>query len=230
MVNRLQRALMRLERQSRVPRLWSNRALAQIGTLFDGDVCNVSAWKDEDKEGRHYRDYFPHARSYTTSNLKADSVRGAQADEIEIDLEQPLPPDFDGRFDVVFNHTTLEHLYDVHTAVRNLCRLTRDIVIVVAPFLQMVHYTETYADYWRFTPLVLQRLFRDNGLEVVFCAFTDEPNAAVYILAVASKQPERWRGRLPAWSADWNMVVGAKAVRSPWLFLFTLARRLGYVE
>ena len=59
-----------------------------------------------------------------------------------IDLATKLPDEFRQKFNVVFNHTTIEHVYDIHAAVRNLCDLSSDIVIFVVPFKQDVHYDE----------------------------------------------------------------------------------------
>ena len=44
-----------------------------------------------------------------------------------------------GAFDVAYNHTTLEHIYGVHKAFANICRMTKDVVIIVLPFLQQYH-------------------------------------------------------------------------------------------
>src|SRR5512145_328456 len=120
----------------RVPRLWSNDELARIGPLFDGDIVNVSAWRDDDKAGRRYRDYFPRARSYTMTNFRTD-MRGFQGwdGEIFLDLEQPLPVELQGAFDVVYNHTTLEHIYEFRLAFSNLCAMSRDAVVIVVPWL-----------------------------------------------------------------------------------------------
>lgn len=186
------------DRIHRLPRIWSNRELARFAHLFSGDVVNVSGWKDIDKEGRHYRDYFTGAASYTITNYKAEA-RGFQGSEGEIflDLAAPLPDELVGRFDVAFNHTTLEHIYGVHQAFANLCRMSRDIVIVVLPFLQQYH--TDYGDYWRFSPLAAKRLCEDNGLEVVYQSFNSHRMSSVYVFTIATKQPERWRGRF-----DWQ--------------------------
>ena len=190
-----------IDRVHRLPRVWSNRELARVAHLFQGDVVNVSAWKDIDKEGRHYRDYFVNAESYTLTNYAADT-KGLQgyANEIFLDLEQPLPEDLTERFDVVFNHTTLEHIFDVQTAFANLCRMTRDIVILVVPFLQQYH--SSYGDYWRFSPLVIKRLFEAQGLEVVYQSFNSHAASSVYVFTVASKSPQRWRDEF-----DWTFDV-----------------------
>jgi len=176
----------------RVPRLWSNAELARVGALFDGDVVNVSAWRDEDKAGRRYRDYFPNARSYALTNYRAD-MRGYQGldGEIFLDLEAALPPQLAAAFDVVFNHTTLEHVYEFRRAFANLCEMSRDVVIVVVPWLQPYH--SDYGDYWRFSPLAVSRLFIENAMIPAHIVWNRDRGASVYVLAVGVRHPERWR-------------------------------------
>jgi hypothetical protein len=210
-----------LDRKFRVPRVWSNRELARIGDLFTGDVVNVSGWQDLDKEGRRYRDYFPNASSYRITNWKAEA-RGWQGTEGEIflDLTEPLDEDLAGRFDVVFNHTTLEHIYDVRTAFANLCNLSRDLVILVVPLLQQVH--GDYGDFWRFTPEALQRLLADNGFGVAYIATNDDRRSSVYVFAVGARDPEAWRGRLGSphrqraqWWDGFGVAPGHRAIVNP---------------
>jgi len=183
-------------RVSKTPRFWSNEELRRYAHLFRGDVANVSGWRDEDKQGGHYRDYFPGATSYTITNFKAEA-RGFQGSpgEIFLDLEQPLAPELTGRFDVVFNHTVLEHVYECRTAFGNLCKLSRDVTIVVVPFLQPYH--STYGDFWRFTPLALQRMYAENGLELLYCSFNEHLVASVYLFAIGARHPERWASHFP---------------------------------
>lgn len=184
------------DRKYRLPRIWSNDELAKFASLFQGDVVNVSGWKDVDKQGGHYRDYFKNASSYTITNYKSEA-RGFQGmpGEIFLDLIQPLAPELEGRFDVVFNHTVLEHIYEVQTAFRNLCLMSKDIVILVVPFLQPMH--THYGDYWRFSPMALQRMFEENGLKMMYCSFNHHHGASVYLFAIGSKHPDAWRDRIP---------------------------------
>lgn len=186
----------------RGPRLWSNRELARVGHLFDGDVVNVSAWRDEDKAGRFYRDYFPHARSYTITNYRSD-MRGFQDQpgEIFLDLEQELPSQVCGRFDLVYNHTTLEHVYDFKRAFANLCAMSRDALIVVAPWLQPAH--GDYGDYWRFSPTALARLCVDQGFTPARITWNEDPGASVYVFALAVREPDAWRDAFEfGWDPD----------------------------
>lgn len=186
-----------IDRKFRLARLWSNRELRHLAPCFRGSVVNVSAWDDRDKEGGHYRDYFTHARSYSCTNYPG--YRGFQGlpDEQPLDLTAELPAGWGRRFDVVFNHTTLEHTFDVRRAFANLCELSKDVVIVVVPFAQVQHDTEAWKDYWRFTPECLRKLFGDNGLHVVYEAQSPFRRSAIYLLSMAAREPDRWTGRLP---------------------------------
>jgi len=177
------------------PRKWSNAELRRWGVLFEGDVINVSGWKDEDRQdGDKYKNYFPRKASYLISNIEGHSGLSGVEGEIYLDLTKELPDELCGRFDVVFNHTTLEHIYDVHTAVANLCEMTKDILVLVVPVLQHMHFAAgSYLDYWRFTPFSMEILLREHGLEVVYWSNNENPVYAQYLFVIASKRPEKWR-------------------------------------
>lgn len=183
-------------RISLLARRWSNRELKKFAGWFPGEVVNVSAWKDEDKEGAHYADYFTQKTGYSITNYKAEArgIQGA-ANEIFLDLEQPLDPALAGRFDVVFNHTTLEHVYELQAAFGNLCAMSRDLVIVVVPWLQPYH--SDYGDYWRISPLAAKKMFEANRLEPLYISFNEDAFASVYVFAIGTKHPERWRSKFP---------------------------------
>ncbi|MGO9378061.1 MAG: hypothetical protein ACLPN1_04800 [Dissulfurispiraceae bacterium] len=187
-----------VDRIHRLPRIWSNRELDRFARLFHGDIVNVSGWQDIDKEGRHYKDYFQNADSYTITNYKAEA-RGFQglSNEVFLDLEADLPRELYYRFDAVFNHTTLEHIYSVHKAFRNLCDMTKDVVILVLPFMQQYH--ADYGDYWRLTPLAVKRMFEDNGFTILYQSFNTHSMSSVYTFTIASRCPEKWEGYF-----DWS--------------------------
>lgn len=205
------------------PRKWSNTELRKFAGLFEGDVVNVSAWRDEDKEGKKYRSYFGKAESYSITNYDAEK-RGFQGQEGEtfLDLEKVLPEELVEKFDVVFNHTTLEHIYDFRTAFQNLCAMSRDIVIVVVPFVQQMH--ADYGDFWRFTPQALKHMFEEQGLEVAYLSFNNGFKDSVYLFCIASKKPSKWRQKLPFQTSyvDENFqhlpepFAGCNAIHSNW--------------
>jgi hypothetical protein len=185
------------DRQSRHARRWSNRELLKLGHLFSGHIANVSGWDDGDKEGRHYRDYFPNASNYSVTNHAGDRGLQGHRDEIALDLEQSVPAELVRRFDVVLSHTVLEHIFDVFAAFRHLCELSNDAVIVVVPFSQLEHWTESYGDYWRFTPHTMKALFARQGFSLIYHAANHDWNAAIYLVAVGVRDPARWSGRFP---------------------------------
>jgi len=186
-----------VDRKYHSARKWSNRILRVIAPVFSGEIANVSGWDDRDKEGGRYKDYFAGNVNYTLTNFSGYSGFADRQGEIELDLTADLPKSLLGRFDVVYNHTTLEHIFEVREAFANLCAMTRDVAIVVVPFSQVQHESESYGDYWRFTPTCMRELFAENGLEVVFEAESPQKNAAVYLLFVGSRNPESYKERLP---------------------------------
>jgi len=189
----------KVDRRFRLARIWSNDELKKIAHNFDGRVVNVSGGEDVDKQGALYRDYFARAKSYHITNYAPGSYRGFQGrpEEILLDLSQPLPDDLKAAFDVSFNHTTLEHVFEVKTAFSNLCAITKDVVIVVVPFSQVQHENEAYKDYWRFTPTCLRKLFEDNGMTVIYETVNTNMNAALYLFFVGSRYPEKWQRLMP---------------------------------
>lgn len=179
-------------------RRWSNAELRRWGARLGGDVINVSGWQDEDKEGGRYRDYFPNRSSYTISNIGGARGTSGHENEIFLDLTGELRDDLRKRFDVALNHTTLEHIYDIRTAVKTLCALSRDVVIVIVPFSQQVHFEAgSFLDYWRPTPFALAAMFEENGFELVYCTTNDNPVYTIYTFCIATSQPEKWRGVFP---------------------------------
>ena len=220
-----------IERKSVLPRRWSNQELKKFASLFTGDVVNVSAWKDADKEGKHYKDYFSQATDYYITNYK-EEARGFQGydEEIRLDLTDKIDDKLKNHFDVVFNHTTLEHIYNVKEAFHNLCLLSRDIVIVVVPFMQLMH--ADYGDYWRFTPSAIKKLYEENGFNLLYLSFNNQRHASVYIFAIGSKNPEKWKAVINnkfdiTCQKDFGDVyanyIGSRAITNNILFKISLA-------
>lgn len=185
------------ERRFRKARIWSNTEMARLAPFFEGDIVNVSGWDDRDKEGRRYRDYFTKARSYSITNYAGERGFQGEAGEIPLDLEKPLPPELEKRFDVVFNHTTLEHVFDIVSAFKNMCAMAKEAVIVIVPWAQVEHWSDSYGDYWRISGQALERLFKNNGYTMIYCSANDDTDGAVYVLGIGVRNPDAWQGRLP---------------------------------
>ena len=95
----------------------------------------------------------------------------------------------------MFNHTTLEHVYDFRTAFANLCEMTSDVLIVVVPFVQQMH--GHYGDFWRFSPEAIVRMIEAHGLSVGYLSFNNQPRTSVYVFAIGVKNRQKWEGKLP---------------------------------
>ena len=184
---------------NKIPRAWSNRELKKIGALLSGSVLNCSGWCDEDKQGGYYRDYFPRATGYHVSMQEIRVFEGEDKSirrrpDVAIDLEHAISTSLVGKYDIVFCHTVLEHIFDVFMAFENLVALSRDIVIVIVPWCQRVHESHSsnddYCDYWRIAPSALKRLFEKNGLSLIYINGNWDFHASTYYLAVGSKQPD----------------------------------------
>jgi len=183
------------DRRFTIPRNWSNKELKKFSYLFNGDVINVSGWRDKDKEGNDYKDYFKNARSYTISNFESKK-RGFQGKENEffLDLSEDLPQNLINKYDVVFNHTVLEHIFDFKKAFKNLCLLSKDVVILVVPFIQEMH--GEYGDFWRFTPEAIKILFKKNKMKVLYSCFNTNKLSSVYLFFVATKTSGKWEKKI----------------------------------
>lgn len=167
-------------------RIWSNKEMKKIAEIFEGDIINISGEFDNDKQGGVYRGYFVNAQAYRISNYKLLGLEN----EIELDLEKELPISYKKKYNVVFNHTVLEHIYDIRTAFRNLCGLAKEAVIIVVPFVQEVHYKDgVYYDYWRPTPFAIRRMFEENGFTMLYysCNNMDYTNTYLFCVGIADE-------------------------------------------
>jgi hypothetical protein len=210
----------RLGPQERVdPRTFSNAQLRRYAPLFSGSVVNVSGWNDEDGSGSRYRDYFSNAVSYHVTNAgTADKGFGSlsNTEEIMLDLTNELPAPLVERFDVVFNHTTLEHIFEIQTAFKNICAMSRDAVIIVVPVIQQIHVTKSFGDYWRPTTLSVAKLFKESGFTPLVITTNDQPFQPVYCFALAVRKPEHYSTRI-ATQLKYNMgaVAFGSSLRTP---------------
>ena len=196
-------------------RKWSNDELRRFSNSLHGEIINVSGWKDEDKEGGFYKDYFINSSSYYISNYGKDKIRGISKDiktDFIIDLENEIDKEFKNRFDVVFNHTILEHVSDPTRVFKNLSLMTNNILISVVPFKQKLHFEEgSYGDYFRFSPMAMRKLYKDNGFQILYESFSPPPFIDIYLFYLGYKS-EEWgknRNKTLINLKEWNTVMGA---------------------
>ncbi len=191
-----------------MPRIWSNNEIRKLAPLFNGDIANISGWDDRDKEGSCYKDYFKEATSYTVTNYRGERGLSNGGNEIFLDLSLDLPQNLIGKFDACFNHTTLEHIFDVRKAFSTICSMSRDIVLIIVPFSQTQHESESFKDFWRFTPSCIRQFFKENGMDTIYEAQSTYKNAGIYLFFIGSKCPDKWKNILPSFEpiievGDW---------------------------
>ena len=174
-------------------RTWSNKEIRKIaGHLGHLDsIINVSGWKDEDKEGHFYRSYFS-CNKYIISNFEKDSERGAvEKNSVFIDLEEKVSNEFKHKFDLVFNHTIIEHIYNPFNTLDNLFDLSRNYILCVSPWKQKLHFSPgNYADYLRLSPFFFRRWAKENSLKVIYESVTPSYYLEIYYVVLLAKNTD----------------------------------------
>jgi hypothetical protein len=125
--------------------------------------------------------------------------------ECYIDLNDPLPAEHHGAFDLVVDSSCLEHCFNVAQAFRNLCEMVRvgGWVTTVAPIYIFNH------GYYNINPIMHQDGFEANGFEIRsqelitndgflvsgFNGKKSDVRARTFVLTAArrcTEQPWRW--------------------------------------
>ena len=121
-----------------------------------GAVLSIGSAEDADGEGRHYRDYFVKAESYTTSEIEEYPVA-----DLVIDARN-MPEIESASYDCVFCCGVLEHVDEYQKAFGEITRILKcgGILLLGVPFRQAPH-MEPH-DYWRFTEYGVRFLLREN--------------------------------------------------------------------
>lgn len=168
-------------------RRWSNTALKDMVRSMEGyaSVINVSGWRDEDKQGRFYREYFPDAVEYLVTGYDSDTERSA-TDAPIVDLMDPNTVKVSA--DVAFTHTVLEHVPNPHLAVTTLARIARTYILTVVPVVQGFHFSPgNYGDYFRFMPHSMAYMLEANGFQVERVAIGPRYSYTKYMVCLASR-------------------------------------------
>lgn len=129
-----------------------------------GAVLSIGSGNDRDGAGKRYRDYFPQASSYLTSECTPDA-----GCDLMLDVRS-MPHVGDASCDAVFCSGVLEHVDDPHAGVRECHRILKPggVFLVGLPFQQKIH--RAPQDFWRFTRY---------GVDVLLRAFTVEAVEAI---------------------------------------------------
>ena len=126
-------------------RLESNRWLRRHAATIEGDVLSIGSGNDSDGQGATYREYFIHARSYTTSDANP-----AFDCNLALDVRN-MSTLSDNSFDAVFCSGVLEHVNDPWSGISEIARVLAPggVLLLGLPFRHPLHHVPH--DYWRFT-------------------------------------------------------------------------------
>jgi hypothetical protein len=174
-------------------RLWSNDELKYVLDKINNynNVVNVSGWKDSDKEGGLYRDYFSKAAEYRISNYPDDKEKGvSSSNDIPIDLSQELSHSLINKFDIAFSHTVLEHVPNPEFAFEQICKLSSDLVITIIPWKQVLHFNPgQFGDWFRISPIAMRAWHQKNKLTIIHESWSPDYSPETYLFYVGSKKP-----------------------------------------
>jgi SAM-dependent methyltransferase len=137
-------------------RVESNRWLRVHCRDVAGAVLSIGSGDDGDQEGGTYRDYFPNAASYTTSEVVP--VPGV---DLVIDV-RAMPEIPDGAYDCVYCSGVLEHVDEFRKGFDEITRVLKPggILLLGLPFRQAIHLAPQ--DFWRFTEFGIKYLLKDS--------------------------------------------------------------------
>lgn len=142
----------------------SNQLLTRWCADIEGQVLSIGSGTDDDGEGRCYRDYFPKASSYTTSELTPDH-------HVDMVLDvRNMPEIDDDTYDCIFCSGVLEHVDDYQQALHEITRVLRPggVLLLGLPFRQGIHMAPN--DFWRFTEYGIKYLLANAFDEVEIVA------------------------------------------------------------
>jgi SAM-dependent methyltransferase len=151
----------------------SNAVLNDWCASVTGRVLSLGSGGDVDKEGRRYRDYFPQASMYVTSDIE-----GVDGCDLTLDVRHMHLAD--ASFDALFVSGVLEHIDDVSAAVTECYRVLvpGGVLLVGVPFSQPIH--RAPLDFWRFTEYGLRWLLRAFSIQDLVPIGADPKVPAAY--------------------------------------------------
>ena len=140
---------------------------------IQGKVLSIGSSSDDDREGDRYRNYFPAASSYTTSEVSAGF-------DVDLVLDVRSMPQISAEtYDCVFCSGVIEHVDDFRAGLSEITRIlkTGGVLLVVFPFRYAIHMEPN--DYWRFTEHGVRFLLKqDYRIVELLLVDLDETNGA----------------------------------------------------
>ena len=152
MVKYVQERLSRPSRARKVANKWLHHNCKDI----QGKVLSMGSGNDADREGDYYRNYFPMASSYTTSEV-SETFKC----DLTIDVRS-MPEVEDESYDCIFCSGVLEHVDNYQAGLDELTRIlkTGGTLLLGLPFRQAIHMSPH--DFWRFTEYGINHLLKKS--------------------------------------------------------------------
>jgi hypothetical protein len=175
-------------------RSWSNERLKFISKSLPefNNALNCSGHLDLDKQGSYYQSYFK-VEKYTISSFENDSTYSNPKKLFLLNLDEDcekVSEEHYQNYDLIFNHTVLEHVMNPYQAFANFENLLapNGILICVVPFIYKFHFSNgDFGDYWRFTPHTMELLHKQFNLSVKFLEVGPHNSYEKYIISVATR-------------------------------------------
>lgn len=148
----LNRVVNRPSRARREGNKWLHHHCGKIS----GRVLSIGSGSDADNQGDFYRNYFPRASSYTTSDVSECS-----SCDLTLDIRS-MPQIGDESYDCIFCSGVLEHVDDCYRGLREITRILKNdgFLILGLPFRQALHMAPQ--DFWRFTEFGVKYMLRES--------------------------------------------------------------------
>ena len=105
------------------------------------------------------------ARALGAKKVSSMDISDYEGADIVHNLNSPVPPELHGRFDLVIDGGTLEHVFHVPVAMENCMKITKvgGHVIIITNINNLVGH-----GFYQFSPELFYRIFsRENGFEVM---------------------------------------------------------------
>lgn len=71
--------------------------------------------------------------------------------------------------------------------------MSRDVVVLIVPVLQQIHFNEGYGDYNRLTTMGVVKSFEENGFETIVLQTNEQQFAPIYCLAIAVRGNSKYK-------------------------------------
>lgn len=111
--------------------------------------------------------------------------------DIIFNLNDDLPKDLKGKFDIVFDGGVIEHVFNVSNALLNICKLTKvgGYIFNINPVYNYIHNT-----FWNISPEMFLDFYSANSYRILDCS--------IITFLTEDREKRAWPDRPVIWSPD----------------------------